>query len=125
VIKSVCIRYAAFIWDRRIIFVEIDVSVWESVLVLFETTLSHFGSIDAVYVNTGGAFEEGLLENELDAAGKLKGALDEEYGGQFARGCVHHQGCNLLLREGARENASASFDRLGSKVREMLHYYGE
>ena len=41
-------------------------------MALFETTYAKFKYIDAVYANAGIHGFEGLLENELDDAGKLK-----------------------------------------------------
>jgi NAD(P)-dependent dehydrogenase (short-subunit alcohol dehydrogenase family) len=59
--------------NRRAIFVETDVAVWDSVLSLFETTLRHFNTLDAVYANAGVNFADNLLEDEFDATtGRLK-----------------------------------------------------
>lgn len=46
--------------------------MWSSVLALFETAITRFGSIDAVYANAGVNFGDNLLENEYDPDGKLK-----------------------------------------------------
>ncbi|TVY25649.1 Tropinone reductase-like [Lachnellula hyalina] len=64
-------QFAAELKERAI-FVLTDVSKWDSVMALFETTYAKFKYIDAVYANAGIHGFEGLLENELDDAGKLK-----------------------------------------------------
>ncbi|PVH78055.1 NAD(P)-binding protein, partial [Cadophora sp. DSE1049] len=58
--------------QERIFFVQTDVTVWASVLALFESTVSRFGGVDAVFANAGGAFPDALLENEVDEAGTLR-----------------------------------------------------
>ena len=46
--------------------------MWESVIALFEATVRHFGGVDSVLANAGGAFPDGFLDNELDEDGKLR-----------------------------------------------------
>ncbi|KAF1344971.1 hypothetical protein BDV97DRAFT_373321 [Delphinella strobiligena] len=57
---------------ERAIFVPTDVSNWDSVLALFETTYKKFGEISTVYANAGVHSFEDLLTTDLDASGQLK-----------------------------------------------------
>ena len=57
---------------RRILFVQTDVTVWESVIALFEATVQCFGGVDSVFANAGGAFPDGFLDDEVDEGGKLR-----------------------------------------------------
>ncbi|KAK6066669.1 hypothetical protein SCUP234_11978 [Seiridium cupressi] len=56
---------------RRVLYVKADVSSWSEVLNLFTKTWERFGSIDVVLSNAGTHNFETIVDDKLDADGKL------------------------------------------------------